>query len=331
MPRFLLSIFTSMKKRKVIKGVVNHCYQRTVNRGLLFYTVSDCLLYFTIYCVTAVKYKVCVLKLVLMPDHLHQAVIELRKGDLSRFQQECQSRFAREQNLFCGRKGQLFEHPYGSVPKYDDKRVRTTLLYLDNNPVERELVKKAEDYRWNFLAYGNSTHPFSEKIVLSQASMPLRRALQRVKALHAAGRFLPYPLLQKLFRSLPHDREREQLVDYIISSYSIIKHEAAIRYFGSYQEELIAAHATSSREYDLNEQFIGKSDACYTTMMRLLKQAGYYVNDIHEIFKLSQAERRELFTYLRRKTSAPSRQIAAFLHLPLVYTDSSQPDVEISI
>ena len=320
-----------MKKRKVIKGVVNHCYQRTEDRGLLFYTVSDYLLYFTIFCTTAVKYKVRVLKLVLMPDHLHQAVIEDCKGHLSRFQRECQSRFAREQNELCGRKGPLFEHPFGSVPKYEVRKVRTTLIYLDNNPVERKLVEKAEDYRWNFLAYGNNPHPFSDKIVLSQASMPLRRALQRVKSLHTAGRFLPYLLLQKLFRSLPDDREREQLVDYIIGTYSIIDHEAAIRYFDSYEEELIAAHATSSREYDLKELFIGKSDACYATMMRVLKQAGRYVNDIHEIFTQTDAERWELFTLLRRQTSAPTKQIAAFLHLPLLYADSSLSPVETSV
>ena len=319
-PRFLLPIFTSMNKRKVYKGVVNHCYQRSADRGLIFYTVSDYLLYFTIYCITAKKYKVHVLKLVLMPDHLHQAVIEERKGDMSRFQRECQSRFAREHNELCGRKGPLFEHPYGSVPKYEDKKVRTTLIYLDNNPVERELVKRAEDYRWNFLAYGNSNHPFSEKIALSQASMPLRRALQRVKSLHASGRFLPYRLLQKLFRSLPDDREREQLVDYIIGTYSIIDHDAAIQYFGSYQDELLAAHATSGSEHDLKEQFIGKSDACYATMMRVLKQNGRYVNDVHEIFSLQGTELHELFTLLRRHTSAPTKQIAAFLHLSIQYT-----------
>lgn len=311
-----------MKKRKVYKGVVNHCYQRSEDRGLIFYTVSDYLLYFTIYCITAVKYQVRVLKLVLMPDHLHQAVIELRRGHLSRFQQECQSRFAREQNKLCRRKGQLFEHPYGSASKYEDKKVRTTLVYLDNNPVERKLAENAEDYRWNFLAYGNSDHPFSDKIVLSQASMPLRRALKRVESLHAEGRFLPYPLLQKMFRSLPDDSEREQLVDYIIVTYSIIDHEGAIRYFGSYQEEVLAAHATSGSEHDLKELFIGKSDACYATMMRVLKHAGRYVNDIHEIFKLSSAERQELLTLLRSQTSAPTKQIAAFLRLPLVYTDS---------
>lgn len=319
-----------MKKRKVVRGVVNHCYQRTEDRGLIFYTVSGHLLYFTIYCVTAVKYRLRVLKLVLMPDHLHQAVIEDRKGDLSRFQKECQSRFAREQNQLLGRKGQFFEHPFGSAPKYDDKKVRTTLIYLDNNPVERKLVERAEDYRWNFLAYGNSNHPFSEKIVLSHASMPLRRALQQVKTLHASGRFLPYALLQKLFRSLPDNREREQLTDYIIVTYSVIDHQGAIGYFGSYQEELTAAHATSGSEYDLKEQFNGKSDACYATMTRVLRQAGCYKNDIHEIFKLSVAERHELLALLRRETFAPTKQITPFLHLPIVFIDSSSTDVGVT-
>ena len=33
---------------------------------------------------------------------------------------------------------------------------------LDDNP---EMAEKAEEYRWTFLAYAESNHPFSEKLV----------------------------------------------------------------------------------------------------------------------------------------------------------------------
>ena len=307
-----------MKKRKVYLGIPNHCYQRTVDRMVIFYTVSDYLLYFTIYCTTAVKYQVQVLKLSLMPDHIHQLVTEGKKGELSSFQKECHSRFAREYNRLCHRSGHLFEHHFGSAAKYDTKAIRTNLLYLDNNPVERKLAVHAEDYQWNFLSYGASDHPFSERIVLRDASRALRGAMKEVQFQHGAGRFLPYAMLQRLFRSLPDNRERAQLTDYIVCTYSIIDHAAAIRYFGSYEEELLAAHATAGgiRVHDFLEQFEGESDACYRKMTEVLRREGKYQKDIHEIFALPEEQRLELFRLLRRATSAPTRQIAKFLHFP---------------
>ena len=72
-------------EKTVYIGALTHCYQRTEDHGVVFYKVSDYLLYFTIYCVLARRYKLRVLKLALMADHVHQAVIEEKWGDLSRF------------------------------------------------------------------------------------------------------------------------------------------------------------------------------------------------------------------------------------------------------
>lgn len=305
-----------MYTRKTINGILNHCYQRPKDKGVLFYSVSDHLVFFTTFCIAAVKHKVKVLKLVQMPDHIHHATIEKRKGELSAFAAEYASHFARDFNQIAGWSGPLFEHPFQSVPKYGDKKVRTTLLYLDNNPPERKLVTHAEDYQWNYLAYGNSDHPFSEKIVLRKASMALRRALDCVRAQHKAGRAMNYALLRRLFDSLPDDREKRQLTDYVVTTYSVIDHAAAIQYFGSYQEELIAAHATTGNEYDISEAFIGKSDAEYAKMQRILMATGRF-KDIHEILSLPIREKQQLFDLLRRETFALSEQIAAYLHLPL--------------
>ena len=177
-------------------------------------------------------------------------------------------------------------------------------------------MQQAEDYQWPFLAYGNSDHPFSDKIILRGASMPLRRALKTVQAQHKGGLPMNYNLLRRLFDSLPDDRERNQLTDYIITTYSVIGHKEAIRFFGSYEEELIAAHANTGSEYDLNEVFVGKSDAVYATMRRAIRQTGQFT-DLHEILSLPTPKKTELFQLLRRQTTAMSKQIAAFLHLSL--------------
>ena len=127
---------------------------------------------------------------------------------------------------------------------------------------------------------------------------------------------MSYPLLQHLFKSLPNDTERNQLTDFIVSTYSVIDHKGAIRFFDSYEQELIAAHANTGSEYDLNEVFIGKSDLCYRKMSQVLHQRGL-IQDIHEIISMPTSQKHDLFQLLRAETFAPAEQIAAFLHMPL--------------
>lgn len=303
-----------MVDRTFYPNALNHCYQRTADRGVLFYDVCDRLLFFTVFCVMARRHQVKVYKLVLMPDHIHHSTTTHTKEQLSAFARDYSAVFAREYNSAFGRKGPVFKVPFQFAPKRGDKSIRTNLLYLDNNPVERKLVTQAESYRWNFLAYGGSTHPFSEAIVLRHASMPLRRALQRVDGEHRQNRYLSYRLLRNLFDSLPEDKERNQLTDYIINKYSVIDHAASFRYFGGFEQEVQAAHFTTGSEYDINEGFIGKSDRYYSLFSRILRQdAG--LTDIHAPLTAPDAQKWEWFNLLQRKTDAPVKQIAAYLHL----------------
>ena len=296
-------------------GTFYHCYQRPKDRGVIFYTVSDHLLYFTIFCTVIPKYSVTILKLVQMPDHIHHSMIENGYGHLGSCLDLITSLFVREYNKAHGRKGPMFDTPFGRAPKKTDKSIRTNLTYLDNNPVERQLVTWAEDYRWNYLAYAVSDHPFSQRILLRKASMPLRMALKLVKSHHSKGRYLTGTLLKRLFDSLPDKTECEQLTDYIISTYSVIDHKAASSYFKSYENELITAHANTGSEYDIKEHFIGRSDACYVKMTRTLLASGM-VKDIHDVYSMTPEEKRKAFRYLNSRIDAPGKQIAAFLHIP---------------
>ena len=292
-----------------------HCYQRPKDRGVIFYTVSDHLLYFTIFCTVVKKYKVTALKLVQMPDHLHHSMIENAPGQLGLCLDHITSLFVREYNMVHGRKGPMFDTPFGRASKKTDKAIRTNLTYLNNNPVERQLVSRAEDYRWNYLAYAATANPFSEKIVLRKASMPLRKALKMVQIQHKKGRYLKGAMLRSMFDSLPSKKECDQLTDYIISTYSVINHNLASGFFESYENELITAHANTGNEHDIKEQFMGRSDTCYNKMTAALVKAGT-VKDIHEIYTMTEEEKWEAFRYLKAYTGAPAKQIAAFLHIP---------------
>ena len=299
--------------RRFSTGFVNHCYQNTVNVGLLFYSVSGYLVMFTIICVAARRYGVRILKLCLMPDHIHGSYVAAVLKDLAAFIGYYTSEYAKLFNEICGRRGQLFNRPYGSAPKYGDKKVKSNLIYVDNNPVERHLAHKAEDYRWNFLAYAKSAHPFSEPIRRRTASSSLKKAIDMVEILHKEGRYLTFRVLHDWFSKLDK-KESNQLVDYIITKYNAIDYEGSICYFGSYENELIALSSTTGSEYDIKEPFVGKNDDCYAKLSSILMKTGRY-NNIYEVLGLDDDEKNDLFHFLYGKTGATRDQLRKFLHL----------------
>ncbi len=312
-----------MRKRIAINGIINHCCQRAASNYLLFYTVSDFLVFFTIVCVMVRKHKVRLLSLILMYDHYHISVITRGSKQLSSFISSCTKAFVVENNPLCHRSGQLFQHSFLSVPKKGDKAARTNLIYLGNNAVERRIVKKAEDYRWGFLAYAKSKNPFSDPLIIRNASWPMRKAVAEVKSHYKAGRYLTYAVLKRISSPL-NKQEQLQLTDFIIGTYNVIDYDAAIRFFDSWEDMILSMHANTGSEYDLNEVFVGKSDEYYPRLIRLtLAKTG--LKDIHDVFALSENRRYELFNYLRRHSDADARQIAAFLRIRINYARKLEP------
>ena len=307
-------------ERVVVKGVLNHCYQRTRKGVVLFYSVSDHLVHFTIFCTTAKKYRIRVLSLCQMPDHIHSSVIAEDRDDLVGFFRECSSVFSYRHNRTCHHSGPLMEHNFGSAPKFGDKKIRTNLIYVGNNPVERHLVKKAEEYQWNYLAYAADPFAFSKKPSFRESTYALRQAIREVKATAKSNSPMSYTQIQRLFKPLA-SLERKQLVDVIVNEYNIIDYKSAIKFFGNYGEMLIAMHATTGSEYDLNEVFKGRSDACYkkiaTILMKELK-----LNDIHDVLALPDCDKSRLFPLLFERTDATPEQIAAFLRITLKHEEN---------
>ena len=278
---------------------------------MLFYSVTDHLAYFTSYCVLARKHGIKVLGLCQMPDHLHDSVIVHDKKQLGAFKRDQNSWFAKEQNEYCGIEGPLFRHPFGSSMKTDEKKIRSNLIYVGNNPVERHLVGKAEDYRWNYIAYANSDNPFSRKLSIKKCSPALKAAVKEVQYQHSMDMPLTHQMLNRLFAKL-EDVEIQQLIDYSISHYNVIDYEAALDYFGgSYKRFIMALHSTTGSEHDIREKFTGRSDVYYAQMSNLLL-GKYDLNDIHQFLRM---DKKELYNYLLGKTAASARQVVKYLRM----------------
>lgn len=300
--------------RRFVAGELNHVYQRTLKGFNIFYDRYDYLLYYTVFSVLSRCYGLTVLGLCLMENHIHSLIQTENKDSLSRFMDHCSSVFVREYNFSIGRKGALLQKRFGSAPKIGSKKMRTAIAYLFNNPVEKLLTDTAECYRWNFLAYAQSSHPFSKDIPNRKMSRALKRAVQEVDAARAVNNHLKYNQLKRFFSCLSED-EVECLTDYIIVKYSPFDYEHLISHYGSYQNLLIAVNSNTGSEYDIKEEFNPFSDIAYDKMKRILTEMGF--SPVRSVIMLSSEEKFHVMKYLHAKTDASSRQIAKFLHLNL--------------
>ena len=154
-----------MRRRKFLSGSPNHIYQRSQNGSVIFYSLEDCLVYFTVFCTCAKRYGVTVLGLCEMYDHIHQLVEAPDLPTLSGFERVVNMTFSYEyygdlkrgaegfvsdRNITSGSVsvtipniGHLFQSPFGSAPKIGNKKIRTSIAYLYNNPVERNIDQVA--------------------------------------------------------------------------------------------------------------------------------------------------------------------------------------------
>lgn len=304
-----------MKKRKFVEGEPIHTYQRTISGFNVFYEVEDYLVYYTIYSVLSVNYEIVVYGLCLMIDHIHSLCASGDRERFSRFMSHVDNIFVREYNREHNRVGPLFEGAFGSALKIGLKLIRTAVAYLYNNPVERYLCKYAQEYRWNFLAYGQSSAPFSEPLVIRKASASLKRAVKEVKASHQMGCHLTYAQLHRLFSNLDN-REKNQLIDYIIVRYSVIRYDLlTTKCYDGYQNMLIAINSNAGSEYEIDELRIGRSDVEYRELYKYVHSRGYA--SAGHVIALDLDIKLALYDEMRRYTVASHYQICKFLHLSI--------------
>lgn len=125
-------------------GAIQHICQKTVNGFLIFYSVRDCVVFFTFIATAARRYNIRILGICLMVDHIHVLVEVRSKEEMDQFVSLYTSWFANTYNKWYGLRGPLFTAKYGVASKVDDKKQRSAIAYLYNNPVERLICKRAE-------------------------------------------------------------------------------------------------------------------------------------------------------------------------------------------
>ena len=301
----------NVMRRKFSAVGMMHIYQRSISGFNLFYSLEDFLVFYTIVSVTVPKFKISLWEMCLMIDHIHILASCAEPDQLSEFVSAYTSLFVREFNMHLGRSGSLFEGPYGSACKIDQKKIRSAVIYLFNNPVEKKLCTLAEEYRWNFLKYYDpeKTRKIKKKRGLSRK---LQRALRMADEAHTNKRYLNYALLKKLMKDID-PQEKELLTDYIITLYFPFDKSISEKYFRSYKDMVTAVNSNTGSEYDIIEKHYGKTDAPYREILQYLRKRG--VTDPKSLIIEQDEVKKRYYLMLKENTSARPVQIRKFLHM----------------
>jgi len=300
-------------ERKFYPDAFQHIYVRALQYFVIFYTMEDRLVYYTIFAVMARKYQVTVLALALMFDHIHHLIKVKDKETMGKFVGVTTSTFAMAYNRDSGRKGPLFWKAFGNASKRKDKDVRSSIAYNYNNSAEKKLFARAEQDRWNFLAYIDSTHPFSKEIDRKSASKKLLGSMDTAFLYHARNEYLDYPVVRRLFQGLEAD-EQEQLLDFIISLYLPIDKEALLKFFRSYDDMVLAINSNTGSEYDINEFFDPESHQGFVRMLEVTAHSSF-ADDPRSVILAPDGQKRQIADRLRKLTGASIGQIKRFLHM----------------
>lgn len=300
-------------KRKLPPDTFQHIYQRSINQFVIFYSMEDRLVYYTVFAVMARTYGIVVLALALMFDHIHSLIRALDRMTYARFIGVTTLTFVLAYNRDSGRKGPLFEKAYGNGAKRRDKDVRTCIAYDYNNSVEKKLFARAEQDRWNFLAYIGHPHPFSAPIDKRKASKKLLLSMEAATRFHGRNEYLDYPVIRKLFEGL-NTGEREQLLDFIISLYLPIDRETLLSFYKSYDDMVIAINSNTGSEYDVREVYDPESHLDFMQMLQITQRSSF-AGDPRSIILAPTAVKWQIAETLMGLTGGSLNHVKRFLHL----------------
>lgn len=290
-----------------------HVFKTSYDSGVIFYDTIDNLTMFTIICVNAAKFDVTVMGISLMVTHAHELLKAETKQQISLFEDCCNCQYAKSKNMSVGKKGHVFKKRFGSAPKWSDKKIRNAISYLYNNGYEKGLAADAMGYQWSFLPYAFSPHPFSKEMDGKNLSRRMSFAINTVRIMHKNNFPLKHTNLRRLFTGLEVE-EQSQLVDFIISTYSVIDYESTIRFYGSLEKMVAAIQSNTGEEYEIKEDYDGYPYHPFIAMSNYIGQAGL-MNCVFSELPVQQLH--DLIRKLHLLDGATHWHISKFLHIPV--------------
>lgn len=292
------------------KRDLHHLCKISSDGSVIFYTSADCLVFYTIVMIYAVKYGVRITNFCIMRNHFHIAVYADKWENISKFIQQICAQYVGRRNELEGKIKISFKRGIGRSDKYEDKTRRDCQVYVSNNPVEKRQCSRAGEYRWNFLSYADDATP--ESCIPDNASEALLVACSIVRTDHKGSLPIGYNFFDHFSSVLSADEYRA-LEDYVIRLYNVIDWSEIKHYYGSIEGFKAAAAASKGADYDMSEEHVKEVYTHYDQLSEVARRLGFKGDDskIHEPgFDLFGAVQNMAYT-----TDASCREIARFLHL----------------
>ena len=299
-----------MKKRSnkfYREGSAHHLYLKALNGNVLFYRAEDYIFFLTLLSVIAKRYGIRIEALCIMFNHVHILVRTVDESVFKAFCRDLQSLFSIGYNKEYHLKGRLMMRS-GYAPKISRKSILSCLIYIVNNPVAGHLSKKAIDYKWNLLAFLQSSHPFSEKLVKRSSRLRLREAARIVDCCFKEGTALNYSIQNNIFRDLT-SKEKRTVTDYIVNLYNPIDKEAFLARFGDWETALLAIDSTTGADHDIQE--VWDDHSVYLRMLKSCLSLGIQPWRFNE---METEDRLRLVKVLSGIYGSTPEHIRRFLH-----------------
>jgi putative transposase len=145
-----------------VQDVPHHVTQRGNRRQTVFFCEDDYREYLRLLREQGQHYGLKVWAYCLMSNHVHLIVVPTRPESLTRAMAETHRRYTRYINFREGWRGYLWQGRFSSFP-LDEAYLYAAVRYVERNPVEAKLVRRAEAYLWS--SARSHVHGFSDPVL----------------------------------------------------------------------------------------------------------------------------------------------------------------------
>ena len=138
-------------RRCVVPEYPHHIRHRGVRKDAVFHEASDFLVYLRTLKEGCKDHGVRIRAYALMTNHVHLVAIPDRETSLSRALHLAHTEYSAYFNSKYGFVGHLWQSRPG-IFLMDDRHMWNCIRYVERNPVQAGMVRRAEDYPWSSAA-----------------------------------------------------------------------------------------------------------------------------------------------------------------------------------
>jgi putative transposase len=140
-------------------GAIHHVVNRGNRRTVIFHKPGDYDAFIAVLREAIHKFRMRLLAFCIMPNHWHLVLWPAEDVSLSAFMQWLTSTHVRRYHAHYDLvgTGHLYQARYRNDVCKDERRLLTTVRYVEANPLAAKLVRRARDWKWSSLALRTSS------------------------------------------------------------------------------------------------------------------------------------------------------------------------------